>query len=299
MTLFRLLFLVALFVPGLSVAQQLIFPDSANWRELKEGQLKAFQVKTMDGSKPKFSLEGINGYAIQFDTSGNFSWRPPYDLVDRLEGQKEINLIFQAEWKDGRKVRTPVNFVLLHKNRAPEVADLPIFYVKQSTLNKYQISSDYVRDPDGDPLVFKVSQAQLPEGMNLTALGLLTWIPSRSQFNNLKSNPLTIEFTVQDQPDKAEATGKIKIAQTQLDLPPEVLLVPSDSVFTIKENQPLNLKIYVSDPNGDEDVRSADFLSSDERVSKSSLKQNTSTQYEFTWVPGYGFTDDFRKIKGR
>lgn len=293
----RIFFLLLLVVPYYTNAQQFIFPDSLKWNQLKEGQLISFRVKTTDQVVPKFSLEGINGYGIQFDTLGNFSWQPSYDLVDRIERQKEINLIFQADWKDGRKVRTPVTLTIMHQNRPPILGDLPVFYVKQSSLNKYLISSDYVRDPDGDPLVFSISQAQLPEGMNLTALGLLTWTPSRSQFNNLRSNPLTIEFTVQDQPEKAEAIGHIKIAQTQLDLPPDILLVPSDSIFSIKENERLNFKIYISDPNGDEDVRSADFLSSDERVPKSSLIKNTNTQYEFTWSPGYSFTDDVEKTR--
>ncbi len=239
----------------------------------------------------------MNDYGIQFDTLGNFSWRPSFDLVDRLEKQKEINLIFQAEWKDGRKTRTPINFIVLHQNRPPEIGDLPVFYVKQSILNRYQISFDYVHDPDGDPLAFKISQSQLPEGMALSSLGLITWTPSRNQFNGLKKNPLAIEFTAQDQPDKAEAVGKIRLMQTQLDLPPDILLVPADTIFTIKENERLNFKIYISDPNGDEDVMNVNFLSNDERVPKAALKENTIVQYEFTWSPGYQFTDDAEKTK--
>jgi hypothetical protein len=293
----RLLIFLLVLLPGLSTAQQLIFPDSANWNQIKEGHLRSFRVKVNDSTQPRFSIEGINGYGIQFDTLGNFSWRPSYDLVDRLENQKEINLIFQAEWKDGRKARTPINFLVFHQNRAPEIGDMPVFYVKQATLNRYQISSDYVRDPDEDPLVFKILQAQLPEGMSFSSNGLLTWTPSRNQFNSLKNNPLNIEFTAQDQPDKAEATGKIKVMQTQLDLPPEILMVPGDTSFVLKENERLNFKIYITDPNGDDDILNAGFLSSDDRVSKNSLKENTSVQYEFTWSPGYQFTDDAEKAR--
>jgi hypothetical protein len=217
-------------------------------------------------------------------------------LVDRLEKQKEINLIFEATWKDGRKVRTPINFIVTHKNRPPEIGDLPVFYVKHGSLNKYQISGDYVQDPDEDPLTFKISQTQLPEGMTMSSLGILSWTPSRSQFFALKNNPLYIEFTAQD-PDKAEAVGKLKIAPTQLDLPPEMWLVPADTSITIKENERVNLKIYVSDPNGDEDVQSVSFLSTDERVPKDALKENSSVQYEFIWSPGYQFTNDVTKSK--
>ncbi len=291
---FRFLCLLVL-IPSFSFSQQLIFPDAENWNKVNEGQTLSFQVKVNDPAVPKFSIEGVNGYGIQFDTLGNFSWKPSFDLADRLEKQKEISLIFQAGWKDGRKVRATMSFTVLHQNRAPEVDELPVFYVKQATLNQYQISSDYVRDLDGDPLVFKISPSQMPEGMNLSSSGLLTWTPSRNQFNSLKHNPITIEFTVQDQPDKAEATGKIKVAQTQLDLPPDMLLVPGDTSFAIKENERINFKIYVSDPNGDDDVLNAGFLCSDERVPNTCLKENTNVQYEFTWSPGYQFTDDAEK----
>jgi len=76
-----------------------------------------------------------------------------------------------------------------------------------------------------------------------------------------------------------------------------MLLVPDDTSFTIKENERINFKIYVSDPNGDDDVLNAGFLCSDERVPKSCLKENTNVQYEFTWSPGYQFTDDTEKIR--
>src|SRR6267154_1113590 len=294
--LFRLLSLLVL-IPGFAFSQQLIFPDIENWNKVKEGQTLSFQVKVIDPAVPKFSLEGVNGYGIHFDTLGNFSWTPSYDLADRLEKQKEISLIFQAEWKDGRKVRATTNFTVLHQNRPPEVDELPAFYVKQAIPSQYQISSDYVHDPDGDPLVFKSSPSQMPEGMSLSSSGILTWTPSRNQFNSLRKNPLTIEFTVQDQPEKAEAVGKIKVAQTQLDLPPEIFFVPGDTSFTIKENERINFKIYVSDPNGDDDVQNAGFLCSDERVPKTCLKENTKVQYEFTWSPGYQFTDDAEKSR--
>jgi hypothetical protein len=132
----------------------------------------------------------------------------------------------------------------------------------------------------------------MPEGSNLSSQGQLTWNRSRGQFSSLKNTPLFIEFIVQDQPDKAETKGKIKIAQTQQDLPSEILIVPGDSLFTIKEDETLNLKIYISDPNGDDNVSNAGFVSNDKRIPIYALKGNTSLQYEFTWSPGYDFVDD-------
>src|SRR5882762_1101041 len=102
--MFRFLFLFVL-IPSFSFSQLLIFPDVENWNKVKEGQTLSFQVKVNDPVVPKFSIEGVNGYGIQFDSVGNFLWKPSFDLADRLETQKEISLIFQATWKDGRKVR--------------------------------------------------------------------------------------------------------------------------------------------------------------------------------------------------
>lgn len=288
---------LSLFCVGCASAQQILFPDSVEWNGIKEGMPISFRVSVNDSITPKFTLFGINGYGIHFDSLGNFSWTPSYDLVDRLEEQKEINLIFQAEWRDGRKVRTTKNLIVVHQNRVPQVEDLPVFYVRQSVYNRYQISLDYITDPDGDPVVFKAIPSQLPEGASLSPSGILGWTPSRNQFASLKNNPLIVEFIIQDQPSKAESKGQIKIAQTQLDLPPEVLIVPGDSLLTVKEDSRVNLKIYFSDPNGDEHILSSGFLSSDERVPKSALKENSLLQSEFTWTPGYAFVQEVEKEK--
>jgi len=169
--------------------------------------------------------------------------------------------------------------------------------VKQNTASHYQISADFVRDPDGDPVIFKPRESLMPEGAQLSSLGLLSWTPSRLQFNNLKTTPLVIEFTVQDQPDKAETIGKIRVGQTQLDLPPDILIVPADTVLSIKENETVNFKVYVSDPNGDDNVDQVGFISSNVNVPRAALKENSKVQQEFTWSPGYDFVDDAEKRK--
>ncbi|MFM7429536.1 MAG: hypothetical protein ACKO1F_06510, partial [Flammeovirgaceae bacterium] len=135
------------------------------------------------------------------------------------------------------------------------------------------------------------------EGLQFSSQGLITWNPSRNQFNSLKNNPLVLEFVIQDQPEKAETKGRIKIAQTQLDLPPDLLILPGDSTFTIKEDDRLNFKIYASDPNGDDNITAFGFVSSDTRISKNSLKESTNVQGEFTWLPGYSFVEEAEKEK--
>jgi hypothetical protein len=269
-----------------------IFPDSTGWNAIKEGEVLSFQVKSTHADIIRFSIEGTEGLDILFDSLGNFDWRPSFNLADRVSKAKDFTLIFQQELKDGKREKKAITFTVIHVNRSPHVEELPTFYVKQSNLNTLQIPSEYVYDDDGDPLVFKSIPSQMPEGSALSSLGQFTWTPSRIQFSQLKNNPLLIEFIVQDQPDKAEARGKLKIAQTQQDLPSEILVVPGDSLFLIEEDETINLKIYISDPNGDDNVRSTGFIPSDKRVPTESLKENTPLQYEFIWTPGYEFVDD-------
>jgi hypothetical protein len=270
-----------------------VFPDSAGWNILNENQTLSFVVKsTHESPLIYFSIEGADGLGIEFDSLGHFRWSPSFDLVDRVQKSKDITLIFQQLLPEGKRERREVTFLVRHVNRPPVVEELPIVYVKQSNVNTYQVQSDFVYDPDGDPLVFKSILSQMPEGSSLSSQGAFTWNPSRTQFASLKNQPLVVEFIAQDQPEKGETQGKLKIAQTQLDLPPEIMIVPGDSMFTIKEDEILNLKLYVSDPNGDDDVRTTGMLSTDKRVPQSILKENTTLQSEVTWSPGYSFVDD-------
>jgi hypothetical protein len=270
-----------------------VFPDSAGWNILNENQTLSFVVKsTHESPLIYFSIEGADGLGIEFDSLGHFRWSPSFDLVDRVQKSKDFTLIFQQLLPEGKRERREVTFLVRHVNRPPVVEELPIVYVKQSNLNTYQIQSDFVYDPDGDPMVFKSILSQMPEGSALSSQGAFTWNPSRTQFASLRNQPLVVEFIAQDQPEKAETQGKLKIAQTQLDLPPEIMIVPGDSMFTIKEDEILNLKLYVSDPNGDDDVRTTGMLSTDKRVPQSILKENTTLQSEVTWSPGYSFVDD-------
>jgi hypothetical protein len=176
------------------------------------------------------------------------------------------------------------------------VDELPVFYAKLGA-NQYKISNDFAYDPDGDPIVFKSIPPQMPEGADINSLGQLSWTLSRNQFNNLRKNPMVIEFIAQDQPGKEETKGKIRVQQTQLDLPPDILVMPSDSLFKIKEDELVSLKIYASDPNGDENVEELGFVCQDQGVPKSSFKINSPVQAEFVWSPGYDFVEEVEKSK--
>jgi hypothetical protein len=291
-----LVFLLGSAVQG-QAAYDLIFPDSLGWNSIEEGKALSFRIKAVpEPKKPvRFYLVDTEPAGFQLDSLGYFSWTPAYRTVSRVDQKRDFPIIVQGIWPDGQRVRKTVTISVLHVNRPPVAEELPVFYVKQSTRNIYQIGNEFVFDPDDDPIVFKAIPSQLPEGMAITSQGQISWTPSRNQFNSLKNNPLTVEFIVQDQPDKTETRGRLRIAQTQLDLPPEILIVPGDSLFSIKEDETINLKLYLSDPNGDENVKSAGFVASDNRVAASALTENTPLQYEFTWLPGYDFVDEAKK----
>lgn len=288
-------FLVLSFTICQAQTHEWILPANESWTIVNEGEELNYTIKTNANLPTRFSIEGAEGLDIQLDSAGNFHWKPSFDLVDRIAKTKELTLVFHASIADGQRLRKAITFTINHVNRPPVVEELPAFYVKQASNNVYQISGDYAYDPDGDPLVFKAIPSQMPEESSLSSQGQFLWKPSRGQFNALKANPLFVEFIAQDQPEKAETKGKLKIAQTQQDLPPEILIVPGDSIFTLKEDETLNLKLYISDPNGDDNIRSAGFLSKDLRVPESSLKENTPLQYEFTWSPGYDFVEEDQK----
>jgi hypothetical protein len=276
-------------------AQQVILPEGEAWKVTQEGTELAFRLGT-DTAGARFSIEGLAalGPGVVFDTLGYFAWTPSFDLVDRLERQKEVSIIFEAEWKNGMRARSAVTFLVTHQNRPPVIEDLPIWYARQSVQSRYRILSDYAMDPDGDPLIFKSVASTLPEGAHVASTGLVSWTLSRNQFASLNTSPVYIDFIAQD-PDKAETRGRIRVAQTQLDLPPELLMVPGDTVFSIKEDERLFIRLYVTDPNGDDNISSVAFVCGDERVPMTSLKRNSPSQSEFTWTPGYAFVDESQK----
>jgi len=280
-----------------SVAQEnpyFIFPESPDWKLLYEGDTLQFELEAMDSLNREFNLSYIvdEDISATIDSTGMFTWSPPFDLVDRLVPYRNIPVIFEVFFEDGGKLRQEINFTVFHVNRPPRIEELPVFYVRQGAKNDYPLNQlNQIMDPDGDPIVFKPVLSEMPEGATLSELGIFTWKPSRSQFRELREEALAIPFIVQDQPFKSESNGVLYIAPTQMDLPPEIVMVPNDSVITIGEDEFLNLNFYLTDPNGDDDIEEVGFVANDPRLEKHLFKSNTVTQWEFKWMPGYDFVE--------
>ncbi len=297
--LFKLILLLIIISISESYSQSsaltLSYPKEKDWNIINEGETLKFKIKASGDSlvkNLKFNIQQGKVLGMNLDSTGVFTWQPAFHLVDRIEGQKLFQIIVEANSENGKKGTTNIEFIVKHVNRLPRINELKVFYVKYNSSNTYAISANEVFDEDLDPIVFIPSLESFPQGMNMSSRGEIEWNPSFSQFKSLKEKPIFIEFYVQDQPAKTQTKGRLKIDITQLDLPPEITIIPKKDYFKIKENENLNLRFYLSDPNGDEDIEAFDFLTNHSGLNKPSLIKNTNNQYEFIWMPGYEFVQD-------
>ena len=270
----------------------LVLPMKTDWNVVGEGQPMSFQLSAKGGDDQnyKFSISKGSEIGVSFDSFGNFYWKPDFDFVDRLEESKKVPVIFEVTNSSGQTARQQVELVVYHVNRPPEIDDLKTFYVQYGVQNTYRLDNgNYVQDPDNDPIVFKPILSQMPQGMVLNGKGELSWKPSISQYYRLQKKPMVLEFIVEDQPYKSQTIGKLRVEVTQQDLPPEISMVPNQDKFHIKEDETLNLKFYLSDPNGDQDILTFDYVTDNSRIPKSALVKNDPTQWEFVWTPDYDF----------
>ncbi len=273
---------------------KLCFPDYPGWNVLKEGQKLEFVLKASGGTDSSFTYSLAQGKldGMEFDSRGHFTWTPDHNLVGRLATDSVFQLLFKAVNSREESVSQVVDIKVEHVNRPPIVGELKPFYVRYNTSNSYTIEASAVKDEDNDPVVFIPVIETMPEGAKLTEKGEFTWRPSWKMFSDLANNPLKLEFYVEDQPSKARTKGHFIIKQTQQDLPPAILMTPSQTWFQYKEDATINLKFHLHDQNGEDDISSFSFISGNHDVPESALVKNTTTQYEFIWEPGYDFVKD-------
>ena len=273
---------------------QLHFPAYPNWQTIKEGQKLEFQINASGGTDSVYTYTLTQGKVkgMEFDSLGNFSWTPDFDIVDRLDNDSTFQLLFEVKNQKDEQVRQVIALTVQHVNRPPVIGELKPFYVAYNTQNTYTIESSSVKDEDNDPIVFIPNLNSMPEGAKLSAQGEFTWKPSLTQFHRLQEKDLELEFFVEDQPSKARTKGKFIIKETQKDMPPSILMTPAQNSFQYKEDATINLKFHLDDPNGDTDLSSFSFIAANPDIPASALVKNTSTQYEFIWTPGYDFVKD-------
>lgn len=273
---------------------RILLPQHADWNVIPEGQELHFYIKSAGTNTDSLAYHLVQGQleGMSLDSTGFFTWRPGFDLVDRIQMTRTVPILIEIRNKFGETVTQGVDLKVLHVNRPPVVGELRPFYVRFRTQNVYKMDPALIKDEDNDPIVFIPINDQMPEGSRLTSQGELTWTLSLNQFNKLKESPIYIEFWVEDQPAKSRTKGRLKLEVTQMDLPPDIAVVPKELRYKFKENASINLKFYLSDPNGDDDITAFDFLSDNQQIPKKALVHNTDNQYEFIWTPGYDFVKD-------
>lgn len=273
---------------------QLLLPTQTNWNVVPEGGTIRFDLNVagMAQDSVMFSLGSDKQEGMALDSTGHFHWTPGFGLADRLQTAKVYPVTFDVHTRQGQTASHTIEIKVLDVNRPPVISELRPFYVSYRTQNTYKMDSQVVHDDDGDPLVFIPIADQMPEGSKLSSQGELTWTLSQNQFNRVRQTPQYIEFWVEDQPAKTRTKGRLKVEATQMDLPPDITVIPGEKHYKIKENATVNLKFYLSDQNGEDDVETFDFLSDNQDIPKTALIKNTNNQYEFIWQPGYAFVKD-------
>lgn len=296
--MFKKLFILLFFTVS-ALAQnsspRILLPRSPGWNVAREGDTLSFQLRLFPDSLKKyynFAIQQGKVAGMDLDSAGVFTWVPAYHLVDRVEQEKVFQIIIEAKDDKENKVTSNVDFKVLHTNRPPVLNNLASFYVQYNYNNVYKITEELAYDEDNDPIVFVPNLETLPQGMNMSTQGEISWNPSLNQFKQIKENPRYIEFLIQDQPAKAAVKGTLRLEVTQMDLPPQITLVPKTDKIQLRENEKVNLRFYLSDPNGEEDIDIFDFVTNAHDFPKNTLVRNSNNQYEFTWSPGYDFVQD-------
>ena len=227
--------ILLLFFSYFTIAQnhtiKIQLPSEKNWNIGLEGEPILFKLNGLSdslNSEIKFDIQQGRQIGMNLDSLGFFSWIPSFSLVNRIEKEKLYQFIVEANSITEGKTTAIIELKVKHVNRSPVVTELLPFYIKYNTTNSYKIKSEEAFDEDNDQIVFIPSLETLPEGMTLSSIGEINWKPSYNQFRAIKEKPIYIEFFVQDQPNKSQTKGKLKVEVTQLDLPPQIISIPKN-----------------------------------------------------------------------
>ena len=269
----------------------MIYSNKDDWDTQNEGETFNIEFGATGGSgdykfellQPDFLMENLDQY-------GTFSWTPDFDFVSPDEVIKSVFLKIKVFDTEGNEYYESVPIYVNHVNRPPIVNEIPTFYIQYNKENIYQLKKEGLTyDPDGDSIIFKPVLKELPQGVSLSNDGVIRWRPSRSQVNYLRQDPIYLSFTVQDYPGGEKSMGQLKIEVSQVDLPPEIAMIPNKERFEINENEELNLNFFITDPNGEMDLLTFDFVSENSSIPAESLAKKDEWQFEFSWTPGYDF----------
>lgn len=139
------------------------------------GQAFSYQVFALDpdGDALSYRLGGSTGN-MKIASHGLFTWLPAAELIGQT-------VQVQIEVRDGKggvayqMLTLPVNESF---NNPPVIDSVPSQLAQVGTTYQYALQAN---DPDGDELTYALERG--PNGLSISPLGLVTWIPSVIQAN--------------------------------------------------------------------------------------------------------------------
>ena len=116
---------------------QIELPTESNWNTVQEGSRIEFLLKTTGGKSDTVTYIIRQGLVegMIFDSTGHFEWTPSYEMADRTNMQKSVQMIVEARNSQNETATRSIELKVVHVNRPPRVEDLKPFYVQNRTQN--------------------------------------------------------------------------------------------------------------------------------------------------------------------
>ena len=207
-----------------------------------ETQLYSYQLVASDPDQDSLSFELISaptGMAINALT-GEINWIPAFEHV----GTAQVS-VKAVDPSGAFATQSFTITVSARDNQAPQITSTPNLIANINELYQYQLE---VSDPESDPLMFEITQA--PSGMDLSASGLLTWLPAS---NNIGEHAITI--VISDNRGASISQSFMLTVESSGAAP----VITSSPVLNATENQAYSYQVVASDQ--DQDIETYELIS--------------------------------------
>lgn len=249
---------------------------------LQEGRENSPLVFTLPGSdadvedagKLRYSAVNLPAGAALDPASGQFSWTPGFEQSGDYQVSFEITDSF------GERAATTVDIRIAHTNRAPLMADLPVYNFTENTPATVTLPEG--SDPDiEDAGKLAYSLEGLPNGASFTGGSrTFSWTPGFEQAGDYQ-----MTLVVSD-PEGLSAAGRLRLTVENVNRPPQ-LSAPGDQDG--QENQQLSFSLQGSDPDPED---SGNLVYRCSNLPPGAFLDASSGR--FGWTPGFDQSGSYR-----
>jgi VCBS repeat-containing protein len=202
--------------------------------------------------EPSNGIATVEGGAVSYTPAANFNGEDSFEV--RVADESAADTI-------------TVTVVVAAANDAPVITSVAVTAATEDELYRYQVTAS---DVDNDALTFTLTSA--PEGMTMSAAGLIEWTPA----NGVSSGAVTV--SVSDDVDTVTQSFEVTVRATN-DAPVFV----SSPVTTAREDETYTYDVNATDADGNE--LSYSLLSAPEGMTIDPASG------VITWTPLEGVTD--------